>query len=140
MADQPLVVVLGDSLLMEGVAVSLANCPQMPLIRLDCNASDIWQQIDALDPDVIVLELKIPHSPFILTLLKERPGILLLGLDQDCNRVIVLNSRIHFSRTMHDLCQIVEAEVGGAVQRPVREEEFEPLDQERQMAFPAAAR
>ena len=53
---------------------------------------------------------------------------------------MVLNSRIHFSRTMHDLCQIVEAEVGGAVQRPVREEEFEPLDQERQMAFPAAAR
>ncbi len=52
------------------------------------------------------------QSPFVLTLLKERPGILLIALDLESNRVIVLNSRQQFTRTMHDLCQIVEAEVG----------------------------
>ena len=63
MADQPLVVVLGDSLLTEGVAVSLANCPLMSLNSIDSNAFDIWQQIDALSPNVIIFDLEIPHSP-----------------------------------------------------------------------------
>lgn len=122
MADQPLVVVLGDSLLTEGAAISLANCPQISLISIDSIAFDIWQQIDALNPNVIVFDLEIPHSPLILSLLKEKPGILLLGLDLECNRVIVLNSRQHFTQSMHDLCQIVEAETDAAVRLSFSEE------------------
>jgi DNA-binding NarL/FixJ family response regulator len=139
-ADQPLVVVLGDSLLTEGVAVSLANCPQMSLIRIDSNAFDIWQQINALNPNVIVFDLEIPHSPLIFSLLKEKPGILLLGLDLECNRVIALNSRQHFTQTMHDLCQIVEAETGAAVRLSLSEKLAESLAFARPNAPPASSR
>ena len=140
MTYQPVVVVLGDSLLMEGVAVSLADCRQMSLVRIDSNLFDIWQQIDVLDPDVIVFELEIPHSPFVLSLLKERPGILLLGLDLECNRVIVLNSRQHFTQTMHDLCQIVEAETGAAVRLSLSEKLAESLAFARPNASSASSR
>jgi hypothetical protein len=117
MKKRPLVLILGDSLLMEGVAVSLAGCPQLSLIGIDSTDFDVWQKVDSLNPDVILFELETPHSPFILSLLKERPGILLLGLDLSSSRMIVLNSRQHCSKTMHDLCQIVEAETG-AIERP----------------------
>ena len=140
MADQPLVVVLGDTLLTEGAAVSLANCPQISLICIDSNAFDIWQQINALNPIVIVFDLEIPHSPLIFSLLKEKPGILLLGLDLECNRVVALNSRQHFTQTMHDLCQIVEAETGAAVRLSLSEELAESLAFARPNAPPASSR
>ena len=139
MAIQPLVVVLGDSLLMEGAAVSLADCRQMSLVRIDSNLSDIWQQINDLNPDVIVFELEIPHSPIVLSLLKERPGILLLGLDLECNRVLVLNSRQHFTQTMHDLCQIIEAETDAAVRLTLQEELAKSLGVARPETLPASA-
>ena len=139
MAVQPLVVVLGDSLLTEGVAVSLANCCDLSLIRIDSDVFDIWQ-INALNPNVIVFDLEIPHSPLIFSLLKEKPGILLLGLDLECNRVIVLNSRQHFTQTMHDLCQIVEAETGAAVRLSLSEELAESLAFARPKAPPASSR
>ena len=116
MEKRPLILILGDSLLMEGIAVSLAGCPQLSLIGIDYSEFDVWQKIDSLNPDAILFELEIPQSPLILWLLKERPGILLLGLDLSRSRVIVLNSRQHCSKTMHDLCQIVEAETG-AIER-----------------------
>jgi chemotaxis response regulator CheB len=117
MEKRPLVLILGDSLLMEGIAASLTGCPQLSLICIDYSEFEIWQKADSLNPDVILFEMETPHSPFILSLLEERPGILLLGLDLSSSRVIVLNSRQHYSETMHDLWQIVEAEIG-AVERP----------------------
>jgi hypothetical protein len=117
MEKRPLILILGDSLLMEGIAVSLAGCPQLSLIGIDYSEFDVWQKIDSLNPDAILFELEIPQSPLIFWLLKERPGILLLGLDLSRSRVIVLNSRQHCSKTMHDLCQIVEAETG-VIERP----------------------
>ena len=110
MEKRPIVAILGDSLLMEGVAVSLANVQQWSLVRVKSSVFDIWQHVESLCPDVIVFELQVPHSPFILSLLKEQPGILLLGLDMAYHRVIVLNSSQHTTRTMHDLYQLVASE------------------------------
>ena len=122
MKKQPVVVILGHSLLMEGVAVSLANVEELSLVRIESSVSDIWQQVEALSPDVIVFELEVPHSPFILSLLKERPGILLIGLDVACNRVIVLNSRQLITSTMHDLYQIVESEAKEKMCQTIKEQ------------------
>jgi DNA-binding NarL/FixJ family response regulator len=124
---------------MEGIAVSLAECPQLALTHLNCSAPNIWQQVDALAPDVVIFELEIPQSPFIFTLLKERPGILLIALDLECNRVIVLNSRQQFTRTMHDLCQIVEAEVGEQLPFSFEEEFARSLAQAQAAVTPTSS-
>ncbi len=96
---------------MEGVAVSLSRCTDLDLIRGESGDSVTWQHLDSLDPDAILFDLEAPGSAHILSLLKERPGILLIGLDLACNRVIVLNSRQQFTPTMHDLYQMLENEV-----------------------------
>lgn len=140
MTNRPRVVVLGDSLLVEGVAVSLAKCQQFSLIRIDPAIFDNWQRINFLDPDVIVFELDKPQSSFLLSLLKERPGIMLIGLDVDFNRVIVLNSRQQFTRTVRDLCQIVEAEVGDQLQLSFEEELANSLLIASSETFPTASR
>ena len=112
MKKRPLVVLLGDSLLMDGVAVGLGGRRILGVVRMNTSVADIGERLRSLNPDVIVFELDTPRSPAILALLREQPGTLLLGLDQTCSQVIVLNSQQHTTRTMKELCQLVQTEVG----------------------------
>ena len=111
METRSLVVLLGDSVLMDGVAVGLED-RQFGVVRLDATDDDIGGRLTALTPDLIVFELDSPRSPSILSLLREQPDTLLLGLDLTCSQVIVLNSHRYITRTMKELCQLVQTEVG----------------------------
>jgi hypothetical protein len=114
MEKRPLVVLLGGSLLMDGVAVSLAAPQLWKVIRLDIDALDIGECIgecmESLDPDLIVFELDSPWSSSILSLIKDQPDVLLIGLDLSRSRAIVLDSHQHLTQTMSDLCQVVQSE------------------------------
>ena len=107
MGDQPVAAVLGDSLLMEGVAMSLLRYPQLSLNHLDSSSVNTWQQVNTLSPAIVVLELELSQSPLVISLLKDKPGILLIGLDLECSRVIVLNSRHQAMHTIHDLYRLI---------------------------------
>ncbi len=111
MEKQPLIALLGDSVLMDGVAVSLGDRQTLGIVRLDLSKNDIHESLRTLRPDLIVFELDSPLSQSILSLLREQTGIPLLGLDLTCNRVVVLNSRHHVPQSMSDLCQVVQDEV-----------------------------
>jgi len=93
---------------MDGVAVSLTG-EQMPnLVRLEAECKEIREQLNSLEPDVIVFELETPKAQSIISLLKDRPGMLLIGLDTDCCQAIVLNSRQHLTQSMNDLQNVVQ--------------------------------
>ena len=110
MEKQPLVVLLGDSVLIDGVAAGLASRQVPKMVRIDTFTADIVERLESLEPDLIVFELDAPRSSSIFTLLRQQPGILLLGLDLDYSQVLVLNSHHHITPTMNDLYQIVQAE------------------------------
>jgi hypothetical protein len=110
MEKQPLVVLLGDSVLIDGVAAGLAGKQIPGMVRINTLTSDIVERLKSLEPDLIVFELDAPRSSSIFALLREQPGILLLGLDLDYSQVLVLNSRQHITPTMSDLYQIVQVE------------------------------
>ena len=112
MEERPKVVFVGDSLLMEGVAAGLASWQTLAVIRLECDAGDIEERLRSLAPDVIIFELDSPPSPIILSLLIERSQILLIGLDLDSSRVIVLDSHPQVARTMNELYLVVQAKAG----------------------------
>ena len=109
MESQPLVVLLGESVLMDSVAVSLAGRQMLGMIRVDPCVADITERLEFLNPDLIIFEFDTPQLSLVLSLLREQPNTLLLGLDLTTSRVIVLNSQHHTTRTMGDLCQVVQA-------------------------------
>ena len=111
MKKRPLVVLLGDSLLMDGVAVGLGAREVLGVVRMDTTAAENGESLKSLNPDLIVFELDTPWSPAILSLLREQPGTQLLGLDLTCSQVIVLNSHQHPTRNMKELCQLVQTEL-----------------------------
>lgn len=111
MKKQPVVILLGDSMLMEGVAVSLACNEALRTQRLDPAAADLHARLGSIAPDLIAFELGTEWSHAILSLLQEQPGSLLLGLDLNCSRVIVMNSHQHLTKSMQELYQLFQDEV-----------------------------
>jgi hypothetical protein len=112
METRSLVVLLGDSILMDGIAISLAGNQLLDMTRLDAHAIDVRQRLHSLKPDLVIFELDVSRLPCIPSLLLEQPGILLIGLDLACSRAIVLNSHQHPTSTLNELCRVVQAEAG----------------------------
>lgn len=112
MKKRPLVVLLGDSLLVDSVAAGLGAREALDVIRMDAIAAETGEGLSSLKPDLIIFELDTPWSPAILSILRERPGTQLLGLDLTCSQVIMLNSHQYPTRNMKELCQLVQTQVG----------------------------
>jgi len=112
MEERPKVVLVGDSFFMEGVAAGLASWQTPAVIRLECDVGDIEERLRSLAPDVIIFELDSPPSPIVLSLLIKWSQILLIGLDLDSSRVIVLDSHPQVARTMNELYLVVQAKAG----------------------------
>lgn len=108
MEKRPLVVLLGDSVLIDGVAASLGEKEARGVIHLDGPSVDVQERLEVLKPDLIVFELDSPYASPVFTLLREHPNITLVGLDLTCSRAIVLNSQQLVTPTLDDLCHMVQ--------------------------------
>lgn len=108
MDNRPLVVLLGKSLLMDGIALGLGDEQLSGMVRLDVVTGDMREKMQTLKPDLIVFELEDPAAQVIIPFLKNQPDILLIGLDLDRNRAIVLNSCQHLAESINDLQQLVQ--------------------------------
>ena len=108
MGHQPAVVLLGNSLLMDGVAISLANTQMDNVIRADPAVADTRAYLQSLQPDLIILELGDHRTDTALSLLKENPDIILIGLNEDSSRVSVLKTQECTIDTMQDLQEVLQ--------------------------------
>ncbi len=108
MARQPLIVLIGTSLLMEGVAFSLASKPRLNVLQLEPALIQMKDCLHCLEPDLVVFELGAPCSEALTALLNEQPEIRLAGLDLNTCQLIVLTSRQYQTDTMQDLLQVFQ--------------------------------
>ena len=112
----PGVWIIGNTVLMDGVEACLRELKLDNLVRWSAIGADFDHDLKASHPTVIIFERSTPGSYELLQLLKENPGIHLLGIDLECNQVLVMNSYQIQTRTMGDLHQIVQDITGGGSQ------------------------
>lgn len=110
MRKRPLVLLLGDSLIMDSVAGSIARSDMLDFKRIDFISQG--DSIESIKPEYIMFELDTPQTNDILALLSRLPGTLLLGIDLNCSRVFVMNSQEYITRSMKDLNHLLEIESG----------------------------
>lgn len=110
--SKPFIWVIGDSVLMDGVANCLEDRMVPNLIRWKSLNIEMNANLRANQPSLIIFELDTPGSYILHDLLREQPGIHLIGLNQNCNQVLVLNSFKRNTRSLNDLYQIVQ-EISG---------------------------
>ncbi len=112
MDRQPVVVLLGKSLFLDGVAMGLGGRPSLGVVQMDTAGPDVGERLKSLEPGLIVFELDGARTAALFPLLKAHPGIPLLGLDLDSCQVIVLSSSRHLAANMQALCQLVSSQLG----------------------------
>jgi hypothetical protein len=97
----------GRSLLNSGVAASLAQCPGLRIMR-----ATAWAEADRLlreqAPNALIFDLSGEDESHILPLVLTKPGLLLIGLDTECNQAVLVSGQEARSLTLDQLRQIVE--------------------------------
>jgi hypothetical protein len=106
--SRPMIWIIGNNVLMDGIAASLQEKQIKNLVHWEKLDVDFDAKLRSNTPNLIIFELDTPGSYILLALLRQQPGIQLIGVDQNCEQVIVLNSFQRQSHSMRDLHQIVQ--------------------------------
>ena len=111
MVDQPHVLLLGDSVIMDGVAESLLKRKFSNVTRINSNSQEAREIVISLTPDLIVYELNAKNTDPIFTIIREQPDTLHLAIDLNCNQVILLDCQRKPTASMQELCELISQEV-----------------------------
>jgi CheY-like chemotaxis protein len=102
-----LIVLFGDSLLMDTVEASLEGIQDLGVMRIHTGVAEVEERIKSLRPDLVILDLNTPQSSSILPFLRDIPDIPLLGLDVTCSKVMALSCQQYVALTADDLADVI---------------------------------
>lgn len=102
------VVVYGSSLNMAGIAASLKGDAGLEVVRIDSHSPAFQQRLNELDPAVIAFDLSDPSSGLDVRLLRQRPGLLLVGVDSASDELLILSSQQERVVAMADLLRVIQ--------------------------------
>ena len=111
MANQPHVLLLGASVLMDSVAESLTKQEFTNVIRSSSNYQETMEFVNSLHPDLIVYELNSVNVDPILSIIRDQTDTSHLAIDMNCNQVILLDCQRKQTESMQELCDLVSHEV-----------------------------
>jgi len=66
----------------------------LEVVCTDPRSPTAWQSISELNPTVLASDLSDPSTSVDLTLLREKPGVLLIGGDPESDEILVLSGRL----------------------------------------------
>lgn len=93
MSSKTRIAVCGSSLHMAGLAASLQAVPNVTVLRVAADAAALAQTIDELAPAVVAFDLGEMPGDLAFTLLRNRPEIILIGVDPSSDRLLMLSGR-----------------------------------------------
>jgi DNA-binding NarL/FixJ family response regulator len=108
MGKRQRVVLYGNSLVLAGTAASLRAYPGIELICLDAQPPAAVQQLWALCPTVVILDLGAVPPEFPFSLLREQPDLVLIGVDAAGDKLLVLSGQQAHALTTEALVQVIE--------------------------------
>ena len=117
MANLPQVMLLGNSVLMDSVANSLIDMEFLNVVRINTESSQLQHLPHAIEPDLIVYDYDTKFTNLLHSFLSQHPGIPLLAIDLFCSQVLVIDSKLHPTQSMQELCELIKEEVQRCAQR-----------------------
>ncbi len=109
MAKTKKVILYGGSLFIAGLYTSLSATPGLEIQRLEAKEGNDLDRVRACAPDVIVVELGAASKNLTFALLKKFPGVTLIGLDPESDRLLVLSIQQHTALAAADLVKVIQA-------------------------------
>jgi len=108
MNQTQLIVLFGDSLLMDTVEAGLDDLPHIGVMRIHAGVSNVNDRLKSLTPNLVIFDWDADHCHFVLPFLRDQPGTPLLGLDITASRAIAVCSREHAVYSINELSRIIQ--------------------------------
>jgi len=101
------VAVYGNSLNMAGIIASLKADTTLEVLCVNLDSPNVRQSLDENDLAAIVFDLSDPPLRLDVTLLLDRPGLLLISVDPSRDEMLVLSSHPEQALSMADLVSVI---------------------------------
>jgi len=101
------VAVCGSSLTMAGLAASLQANQDVDVVRIPAIAAALAQAPGELAPTVIAFDLAEMTGDLAVSLLRERPGLMLIGVAPDSDRLLLLSGHAEQVLSVADLVKVI---------------------------------
>ena len=101
------VAVYGSSLSMAGIVASLKANTTVEVLCVNLDSPNARQSLDENDLAAIVFDLSDPPLRLDVTLLRDRPGLLLIGVDPSRDEMLVLSCHPAQALSMADLVRVI---------------------------------
>ncbi len=106
--NEKIIVLYGNSLVMSGIAASLERRRQWQLHQISAAAPNLFSQLRALHPDVLIFDMAAGLPAVSLALLREHSHILLIGVDLSCYEIFQWTIRRVQTLTTEDLVRVIQ--------------------------------
>ena len=126
--DTQVVVLLGHSLLIDGVAASLAGRPGLHTVRMDLSDDKLnddklsenklsenklsenkaEKSVWSLKPNFVIFEFDTAPTEKLLALFDEHPGVQFVGIHPEYSRLLMVSGYQHLPATMNNLVAMLE--------------------------------
>lgn len=114
------VAVCGSSLHMAGLSASLQANPDVDVTRIPANPAALSQILDELATAAVAFDLDEMPGDFAISLLRDRPGLILIGVDPSCDRMLLLSGRQERPVSAAELLQAITGDSVAASRPPLR--------------------
>jgi len=116
MDSQPKILFYGNSLVVAGVQATFKRQVGFEVIALEQPATE--HELLAFDPNVVVFDMGDFESEFLFVQIRERPGVLLIGVDSESHEVLLTGQAV-CSVSLEQIMQIVRDLIGPRVVQPI---------------------
>lgn len=107
-AISPVVLIIGNTVLMDGVEACLRELQMDNLVHWNVISAEFEKDLKECRPRLIIFERDDSNANILLNLLRDNPGTHLLGIDCQCQHVLIINSFQIQTKSMSDLQRIVQ--------------------------------
>lgn len=109
--ERPFLAIVGDTLLMDTVEAYLSKNTMIDVVRVQTDVADTGKYLTSLSPDLIIFDWDAPQTTYLMSFLRDRGHIPLVGLDLHSNKAIVLSTRLNTVRTADQLYLIIQEQI-----------------------------
>lgn len=108
MEQETRILIIGDSVLVEGITHGLSINPPINLQRISLNDAYTLHHVASFRPHMIIYPLGIPSLESILFEASQTSAVRLVGLDIECNQVVITDSKVHRALSLDALRDLLQ--------------------------------
>src|SRR5512139_3459782 len=103
-------ILYGNSVFLAGIKAQLEHISTLELITLEAASTGVADQVHAYHPQAVLFDLAMGYPDFVVSLLHEQPGLLLIGVDPNSNELLVLSGQQKRAVVVADLLKVIHIE------------------------------